>query len=103
MDTWRVLLYYLIDLGFLTNLLQCLVTNNSHKAALWVVELCSLAFEIKRNVFCKPKQINGINLPRKLISFDSNLVLRTALNSVHSYTSVFLEWYYIFFFNLIVN
>lgn len=76
--------------GLLTNILQCLVTQNSYIAALWVVELCIVYYNSKKQ---KNKYIQNDNcINSKNIKLDKSLVLRTALNSTHTYTRIFLKW-----------
>lgn len=79
--------------GLLTNILQCLVTQNSHVAALWVVELCIVVYKnSKRNDVKHSQNQNDNCLNFKPIYLDTSFVLRTALNSPHAYTITFLKW-----------
>lgn len=78
-------------LGLLTSLLQCLVAQKSRIAALWVVELCLVVHKDNRKIDTKHDQDNSC-MNCKSLHLDTNLVLRTALNSTHKYTPIFLKW-----------
>lgn len=75
----------------MTNLLQCLVTQNSRVAALWIIELCKVVFKNSKKIQIKPND-NDNCMICKTLDLDPNLVLRTALNSPHTHTIVFLKW-----------
>ncbi|VVC31397.1 Hypothetical protein CINCED_3A019295 [Cinara cedri] len=90
-DVWSVLLKLFTTSGLLTNLLQCLVTQNSRVAALWIIELCIVVFKNSKKIEIKHNE-NDNCMTCKTLDLDSNLVLRTALNSPHSHTVVFLKW-----------
>lgn len=91
-ETWSVLLKNMTISGLLTNILQCLVTQNSHIAALWVVELCIIVYKESKRNDVKHKNENDNCLNFKPICLDTSLILRTALNSTHAYTITFLKW-----------
>jgi len=77
--------------GLLTSILKCLVIQQSRIAALWVIELCLVVYKTKRNINIKHND-NDSCMSCKPLHLDTNLVLRTALNSAHKYTIVFLKW-----------
>lgn len=87
---WSVLLKITNTIGLLTNVLQCLVTQNSYIAALWVIELC-LMYKINRKTDIKYDQ-NDSCMNWKTLHLDTSLVLKTALNSTHPYTTIFIKW-----------
>jgi len=89
---WRVFFKLMTNSGLLTNILQCLVIQNSHIAALWVVELCLVVNKNnkKNDIKHSNNQYNCMNF--KPLNLDTNLVLRTALNSTHPFTVIFLKW-----------
>lgn len=87
---WSVLIKIMNTSGLLTSILQCLVTQNSYIAALWVVELCIVYYNSKKQKTKYIQSDNYINV--KNINLDTNLVLRTSLNSTHMYTCIFLKW-----------
>ncbi|CAI6367525.1 unnamed protein product [Macrosiphum euphorbiae] len=88
---WNVLLKTFNNSGLLTNVLQCLVTQHSRIAALWVVELCIVAYKSSKKIDLKNNQ-NDDCMNCKPLNLDSNLVLRTTLQSPHPYTIIFLKW-----------
>lgn len=85
------MLKVLTSSGLLTNVLQCLVTQNSHIAALWVIELCIVAYKTHRKLNIKHNQ-NDDCMNCKPLHLDTSLVLRTALNTPHTHTVIFLKW-----------
>jgi len=91
-DMWSVLLKIMTTAGLLTNILQCLVTQNSRIAALWVVELCLVVYKFSKKNDAKHDSNQHICMNCKPLYLDTSLVLRTALNSTHAYTVVFLKW-----------
>lgn len=90
-DVWSILLKLFTTSGLLTNVLQCLVTLNFRVAALWTIELCKVVFKNSKKIEIKHND-NDNCMNCKTLDFDSNLVLRTALNSPHTHTTVFLKW-----------
>lgn len=88
---WIVLLKMSNSLGLLTNVLQCLVTQNSYIAALWVVELC-LMYKINKKIDIIKYDQNDSYMNCEPLHLDTSLVLRTALNSTHPYTNIFIKW-----------
>jgi len=88
---WNVLLKTFNNSGLLTNVLQCLVTQHSRIAALWVLELCIVAYKSSKKIDMKNNQ-NDNCMNCKPLNLDTNLVLRTALQSPHPYTVIFLKW-----------
>lgn len=90
-DVWSVILKLFTTSGLLTNVLQCLVTLNSRVAALWTIELCIVLSKNSKKVEIKHND-NDICMNCKTLDFDSNLVMKTALNSPHTHTTVFLKW-----------
>lgn len=90
-EIWSAFLKLITTSNLLTKTLQCLVTQNSRIAALWVIELCMVMYKSSKKIDTKLNQTdNCMNCkPRHL---DTNLVLRTALNSPHMFTTVFLKW-----------
>lgn len=92
-EIWRVLLKIMTTAGLLTNILQCLVTQNSRIAALWVIELCLVVYKFsKKNDVKHNNKQNDNCVNCKPLYLDTSLVLRTALNSTHEYTVIFLKW-----------
>lgn len=89
--TWSVLLKILTNSGLLTNVLQCLVIQNSRIAALWVIELCMVIYRNNKKIKTNRNQ-NYDCMNCRPLNLDANLVLRIALNSPHSYTVIFLKW-----------
>ncbi|XP_060879384.1 uncharacterized protein LOC132951605 [Metopolophium dirhodum] len=88
---WNVLLKTFNNAGLLTNVLQCLVTQHSRIAALWVLELCIVAYKSSKKIDMKNNQ-NDNCMNCKPLNLDTNLVLRTTLQSPHPYTIIFLKW-----------
>ncbi|XP_025203994.1 uncharacterized protein LOC112600885 [Melanaphis sacchari] len=88
---WNVLLKTLNNSGLLTNVLLCLVTQHSRIAALWVLELCIIAYKSSKKIDLNDNQ-NDNCMNCKPLKLDTNLVLRTALQSPHPYTIIFLKW-----------
>ncbi|XP_026810744.1 uncharacterized protein LOC113552198 [Rhopalosiphum maidis] len=88
---WNVLLKTLNSSGLLTNVLLCLVTQHSRIAALWVLELCIVAYKSSKKIDLKNNQ-NDNCMNCKPLNLDTNLVLRTALQSPHPFTNIFLKW-----------
>ncbi|KAL4150064.1 hypothetical protein QTP88_003905 [Uroleucon formosanum] len=88
---WNVLLKTFNNSGLLTNVLQCLVTQHSRIAALWVLELCIVAYKSSKKIDMKNNQ-NDNCMNCKPLNLDTNLVLRTTLQSPHPYTIIFLKW-----------
>ncbi|KAF0757208.1 Ribosomal biogenesis protein LAS1L [Aphis craccivora] len=88
---WNVLLKILNNCGLMTNVLQCLVTQHSRIAALWVLELCIIAYKSSKKIDLKNNQNNNC-MNFKPLNWDTNLVLRTALQSPHPHTIIFLKW-----------
>lgn len=87
---WSVLLKISNTIGLFTNVLQCLVTQNSYIAALWVIELCLMH---KSNTKIDPKYYqNDSYINCKPLHLDTGLVLKSALNSTHPYTTIFIKW-----------
>lgn len=93
--TWNVLLKTMTTSGLLTNVLQCLVTQNSRIAALWTVELCIVVHKWRNKIELKHYQDDNC-MNCKPSHLDTSLVLRIALNSPHTHTVVFLKWYFLF-------
>lgn len=89
-EFWSVLLKMSTTIGLLTNVLQCLVTQNSYIAALWVIELC-LMYKINKKIDIKYDQ-NDSCMNCKPLHLDTSLILKTALNSTHPYTTIFIKW-----------
>jgi len=90
---WNVLFKTFNNSGLLTNVLQCLVTHHSRISALWVLELCIVVYKSSKKIkFNNNQNDNCMNC--KPIDLDANLVLRTALQSPHLYTNIFLKWWF---------
>lgn len=85
------MLKILTNSGLLTNVLQCLVTQNSRIAALWVIELCIVVYKNSKKINIKHNQSDDC-MNCKPLHLDTSLVLRTALNTPHTHTVVFLKW-----------
>ncbi|XP_015379520.1 PREDICTED: uncharacterized protein LOC107173474 isoform X2 [Diuraphis noxia] len=88
---WNVLFKTFNNSGLLTNVLQCLVTHHSRISALWVLELCIVTYKSSKKIDLKNNQ-NDNCMNCKPMNLDANLVLRTALQSPHLFTNIFLKW-----------
>lgn len=86
---WSLLLKIFTNYGLLTDILQCLVIQNSRTAALWVIELCMVVYQNNKKIKINQND-NCMNC--KSLNLDTSLVLRTSLNSPHRYTILFLKW-----------
>ncbi|XP_050435781.1 uncharacterized protein LOC126842712 isoform X2 [Adelges cooleyi] len=89
--TWSVLLKVISNLGLLTNLLQCLVVQESLISALWVVELCTVLFKSSEKRNCNHDQFDDC-FGDKRLTVDASIILKSAVKSPHKYTIVFLKW-----------
>lgn len=87
---WSILLKNLATAGLFTNLFQILVTQNSRIAALWVIELCIIVNKTSNKITSQPNSNDYMKC--KVLNLDTDLVLRTALHTPHTFTMIFLKW-----------
>lgn len=88
---WSTMIKTINTSGLLTKVLQCLVTQNSRIAALWVIELCIVVYKSSKKIDIQ-HNLNDYCMNCKPTNLDSCLVLKTALNSPHAQTILFLKW-----------
>ncbi|XP_050536113.1 uncharacterized protein LOC126902665 [Daktulosphaira vitifoliae] len=89
-SSWSILLKIISTLGLISNLLQCLVIQESYIAALWIVELCIVIHKNNKKIETNHNEFDtclGI-----MKNIDTSIVLKIALKMPHKYTSVFLRW-----------